>query len=717
LTDESAPACLLAAKAAKPTSSACQIVKVIAMKCRPNRKRLILATAVASAAFALFANVSTTSAQYRVDNGNARDANNRVGSGGFNQTGAGGGSTSPYAVNGNNIVTGNVTAGREFRGFVPYTDPGAFRGQTAGGNVDRFVRSSAGVPVGVYGNNNAGNILPFFGDARGVAPPTGFVEQAPGQTGYVPGPMATRTTGDLRLGNPFETIQVTQPRPGQLVLPGPVDASQQPTVITASPLYGVRQWKFGDQADQQFLENYTDVYNGRRNNQFDTQTLERMRNEISQQVEPAQLDPNDPNAPLNPNNQGNPAAGGGSDPRGSDANGAFNSNMNPAMNPLSNDGTGQGTGQGAGRGTGQGAGNGTQGGAIGQLQNQQLNSSVTNQALGNDIGRTKGMRNRLLTLNPTAAATSPQYRALQDRLRRRQSGQPQLAEVEANREFRAQQLAAEEAAKAAGQGGPGAPGGPNQPNQGAGAADATARDPNAPALPGAPAGAGTGAGTGATPNTGVAPAPGSQQPLLPGVAPGTPQTGNAPAAERPVMIKSFTEGMKDSAVVNLMKEAEQLMRDGKYTTALDRYDMAEQVVPNDPLVLLGRATAELGASYYTRADGHLREALTKNPALLMGQYDLHTFLGDERLAFLVKDLKDLANRNKQDSRPVFLLSYIAYNTGNERNAAAYLDLAEKRAGGKDSFFATLRKNWSLPEGGAAPDVGGGETGGASDMNK
>jgi hypothetical protein len=232
-------------------------------------------------------------------------------------------------------------------------------------------------------------------------------------------------------------------------------------------------------------------------------------------------------------------------------------------------------------------------------------------------------------------------------------------------------------------------------------------------LPGAPrtgtgtGAAGTGTGAGAAPNTEATGTPGSQQPVLPGVAPGTPQTGNAPAAERPLMIKSLTADMKDSAVVNLMKEAEQQMRDGKYTTALDKYDMVEQVIPNDPLVLLGRATAELGASYYTRADSHLREAFTKNPALLMGQYDLHTFLGDERLGFLVKDLKDLSNKNKQDPRPVFLLSYIAYNTGNERNAAAYLDLAEKRAGGKDPFFATLRKNWNLPEGGTAPDVGGG----------
>jgi cytochrome c-type biogenesis protein CcmH/NrfG len=90
----------------------------------------------------------------------------------------------------------------------------------------------------------------------------------------------------------------------------------------------------------------------------------------------------------------------------------------------------------------------------------------------------------------------------------------------------------------------------------------------------------------------------------------------------------------------------------------------------------------------------------------MGQYDLKTLLSDDRLAFLVTDLKGIAKRETKESRPLFLLAYIAYNTGNERRAAAYLDLAEKRADGKDPFFALIRKHWALPaeQAPAAPDV-------------
>ena len=38
------------------------------------------------------------------------------------------------------------------------------------------------------------------------------------------------------------------------------------------------------------------------------------------------------------------------------------------------------------------------------------------------------------------------------------------------------------------------------------------------------------------------------------------------------------------------------MKQGKFTAALEQYDLCEQLDPNNPFVLLGRANAELGAS-------------------------------------------------------------------------------------------------------------------------
>src|SRR4051812_32225410 len=90
---------------------------------------------------------SAATAQYRVGNdGRAHDANNRIGSGGINQSGMGP-PVNPYQI-GNEIVTGQVTGGRQFRGFVPYSDPNVFHGITAGGLSDSFIRQSSGAPYG-----------------------------------------------------------------------------------------------------------------------------------------------------------------------------------------------------------------------------------------------------------------------------------------------------------------------------------------------------------------------------------------------------------------------------------------------------------------------------------------------------------------------------------------------------------------------------------------
>src|SRR5262245_55866406 len=95
---------------------------------------------------ALAALTTTASAQFRTgSDGYARDANNRIGSAGANQANNYWQGRA-YGYQGNTVITGNVTGGREFHGFVPYTDPGAFRGTTAGSSMDRFIRSSTAAP-------------------------------------------------------------------------------------------------------------------------------------------------------------------------------------------------------------------------------------------------------------------------------------------------------------------------------------------------------------------------------------------------------------------------------------------------------------------------------------------------------------------------------------------------------------------------------------------
>ena len=116
---------------------------------KPNRKaRLALWSAIVALPLAGFS--GSAYAQQRVGSeGHALDASNQIGSGGVNAS-----QIPNTAVGGNQIVTGNVTGGFQFRGrhfhgidLGPgYTDPSAFRGLLPGMMVDQFVRQSAGAP-------------------------------------------------------------------------------------------------------------------------------------------------------------------------------------------------------------------------------------------------------------------------------------------------------------------------------------------------------------------------------------------------------------------------------------------------------------------------------------------------------------------------------------------------------------------------------------------
>ena len=92
-------------------------------------KRNITRTILSAAVAATLGIGSAATAQYRLNPGHVNDANNRVGSAGTNPNDSDQRVGQP--VNGNDIVYGNVTGGKQFRGQVPYTDPRAFRGSTS----------------------------------------------------------------------------------------------------------------------------------------------------------------------------------------------------------------------------------------------------------------------------------------------------------------------------------------------------------------------------------------------------------------------------------------------------------------------------------------------------------------------------------------------------------------------------------------------------------
>src|SRR3954468_5914376 len=120
------------------------------------------------------------------------------------------------------------------------------------------------------------------------------------------------------------------------------------------------------------------------------------------------------------------------------------------------------------------------------------------------------------------------------------------------------------------------------------------------------------------------------------------------------------------------------------------------------MITLGQGIAQLGGGNYAQAERALRFAITSEPALLMGRYDLVGMLGETRAKFLAKDLKELAATSPKEERPRLLLAFLSYNMGNGPDAEKDVGEAAKLAP-NDPVVQAMQKTWAvLPAPAAAP---------------
>jgi hypothetical protein len=177
----------------------------------------------------------------------------------------------------------------------------------------------------------------------------------------------------------------------------------------------------------------------------------------------------------------------------------------------------------------------------------------------------------------------------------------------------------------------------------------------------------------------------------------------------PVHVGTLAAGVRARGLADVLTHAEDAIRKGQFAKAIDDYNEAAQVTPNNALILVGRAHAELAGSYYRQAEADLRTAFAADHAVLLAQFDLNDLLG-ARLPYIVSELKQIASDSPENATPVFLLSYISYNTGNQVKALGYLDAADKRTGGNDAVIGLMKKYWTFTETPKAPTT-------QPDMNK
>jgi hypothetical protein len=138
-------------------------------------------------------------------------------------------------------------------------------------------------------------------------------------------------------------------------------------------------------------------------------------------------------------------------------------------------------------------------------------------------------------------------------------------------------------------------------------------------------------------------------------------------------------GMNRSRVNDLISQAEDHMRNGRYYKAAASYRLAETLDPRNPIIRLGHGNALLAAGEYLTAVFHLSIALENYPAMAYLPLDLKSFVTD--LGVLDLRRADLEQRllRREDFRLRFLLGYTEYYSGLAKFGLPNLEKAARSA--------------------------------------
>jgi hypothetical protein len=117
-------------------------------------------------------------------------------------------------------------------------------------------------------------------------------------------------------------------------------------------------------------------------------------------------------------------------------------------------------------------------------------------------------------------------------------------------------------------------------------------------------------------------------------------------------------------VDELVRQGEDALRAGEYFQAERRFQQAQAIASDNPLVEVGVAHAQLGAGLYLSAGLTLRNLFTANPELIDATYDAKLLPTGERLGDAVRLMRERINRGDDAPGYGLVLAYIGHQTGD-----------------------------------------------------
>jgi len=150
-------------------------------------------------------------------------------------------------------------------------------------------------------------------------------------------------------------------------------------------------------------------------------------------------------------------------------------------------------------------------------------------------------------------------------------------------------------------------------------------------------------------------------------------------------------GNTDNEFNRQMVQAENLMKQGKFFDAEEAYNAADTLRPEDPMAMVGRINAQLGAGLYMSSSRNLRRLFNDHPELIAASYDPALLPTGDRLIRIEDDLNDMLESNPDSDVPM-LIAYLAYQREKPERVRHALNVLSTRRP-SDPLVPLLKRIW------------------------
>ncbi len=160
-----------------------------------------------------------------------------------------------------------------------------------------------------------------------------------------------------------------------------------------------------------------------------------------------------------------------------------------------------------------------------------------------------------------------------------------------------------------------------------------------------------------------------------------------------------------------VSRAKDMLSEGRFFEAEQRFTMALAARPGDAIASIGRVHAQIGAGLDLSAAVNLKAFLVEHPEFVGAKYEPDLLPSDERLAVASRRLTEQltgegADRARRET--ALLLAYVSFHRGDRPSTVLALErLGEGAAGRRDPLTPLLRAVWLDDDAEAETDAGAG----------